>query len=78
MYVMTEDGKWILDATDFSVERNIGGKKGKFVIIAHVRSQTLSQPILSYWPDEEAAKVELQRIWKALTAGETYLPNKSI
>ena len=81
MFVVSEDGKKIVDAISFTVARNLGGKSGKYAVVAQsaITGSLDSSAVISSWPDEESAKEELQRIWQALQEGSTcYATGKSL
>ena len=72
MFVMTHDGKQILQARCFRVERTIGSKLGKFGIVIGCETAGMETPVLSYFPDEASAIEEMKKVWAAMLAGEQY------
>ena len=69
MWVMTSDGKNLIDARYFHVSRNIGGKPGeKFAM--QVFSHAAQGYICAFYPDEERANADLEKIFAAIEAGE--------
>ena len=72
MWVMTSDGKNLIDARYFHVSRNIGGKAGeKYAMQAFSpASGVQSGYICAFYPDEERAVADLEKILAAVEAGE--------
>lgn len=71
MWVMTFDGKNLIDAGYFHVSRNIGGKPGeKYAMQAYCPSMGVHAGyICAFYPDEEKAAAELQKIQAAIEEG---------
>ena len=70
MWTTTFDGKNIFDAAYFHVSRNIGGKAGeKYAIQGFSAAGLESAFICGFYPDEERAMAELQKILKAVEEG---------
>ena len=70
MWVMTFDGKNILDAGAFRITRNIGGKAdGKYAIQGFYSASELGGCVCGLYPDEERAAAELERILTAVEEG---------
>ena len=72
MWVMTSDGKNLIDARYFHVSRNIGGKAGEKYAIQALSSASGMQSgyVCGFFPDEERAEAELEKIIAAIEAGE--------
>ncbi len=69
MWILTSDGKSLVNVSYFKIEKNLGGKDQKYVIVAY--SQTTAEvtfmgAICAYFPDENKAKDELDRVIAAL------------
>lgn len=68
---MTSDGKNLIDAGYFHVSRNIGGKAGeKYAIQAFSTAAGMQGYVCAFYPDEEKAAAELEKITAAIQAGE--------
>lgn len=81
MWILSSDGKDLIDVSYFKIQKNLGGKAQKYVIAAY--SQTTSSVVLAgavcaYFPDEDKAKDELDRVIAALeeNPGKVYRFNK--
>lgn len=75
MWILTADEKNLVDAAYFKVEKNLGGKDQKYAIVAYSQTTaavTLAGAICAYFPDENKAKDELDRVIAALEEN----PNK--
>ena len=72
MWIMTSDGKNLIDARYFHISRNIGGKAGeKFALQAFSSAAGVqSGYVVALYPDEERANAELEKIFAAIEAGE--------
>ena len=71
MWVMTSDGKNLMDARYFHISRNIGGKPGeKYAMQAFASSVGAQGYVCAFYPDEERAAAELEKIFAAVEAGE--------
>lgn len=64
MWIVTHDGKHLVDAKHFSIEKNLGAKDKKFAICAHPRDEgTLTGSVIcGYYPSEESAYCDLMKI----------------
>ena len=71
MWVMTSDGKNLIDAGYFHVARNIGGKAGeKFALQAFPSAAGVqSGYVCALFADEERAAAELEKVLAAIEAG---------
>ena len=71
MWVMTSDGKNLIDAGYFHVSRNIGGKAGeKFALQAFSAAAGVqSGYVCALFADEERAAAELEKVLAAIEAG---------
>ena len=72
MWVMSSDGKNLIDARYFHVARNIGGKAGeKFALQAFPAAAGVqSGYVCALFADEEKAVAELEKILAAIEAGD--------
>ena len=71
MWVMTSDGKNLIDAGYFHVSRNIGGKAGeKYAMQAYSHGAGAQGYVCAFYPDEERAVADLEKIFAAIEAGE--------
>ena len=72
MWVKTFDGKNLINARSFHVSRNIGGKSGEKYAIQALSSAAGMQGgyVCGFYPDEERADAELEKIIAAIEAGE--------
>ena len=72
MWVMTLDGKSLINAEYFHISRNIGGKPGEKYAMQAVSSVSGMQSgyVCAFYPDEEKAMAELEKIMAAVEAGE--------
>ena len=72
MWVMTSDGKNLIDARYFHISRNIGGKAGEKYAMQAFSSAAGMQGgyVCAFYPDEEKAQAELEKIFSAVEAGE--------
>lgn len=66
MWILNGEGKELVDAKYFSVQKNIGGKDKKFAVVAFSKTTALANlsgsVICAYFPDEERAMAELNKI----------------
>lgn len=66
MWILNGEGKELVDAKYFSVQKNVGGKDKKFVLVAYSRTTALVNMsggvVCAYFPDEERAVAELNRV----------------
>ena len=70
MWVMTLDGKNLIDAKYFHVSRNIGGKAGeKYALQAFSSAAGVQGYVCAMFPDEERAEAELEKIAAAIESG---------
>ena len=68
---MTFDGKNLIDAGCFHVSRNIGGKPGeKYAMQVFSHAGGAQGYICGFFPDEERANAELEKIFAAIESGE--------
>ena len=72
MWVKTLDGKNLIDARYFHVSRNIGGKAGeKYAMQAFSPASGVAAGyVVAFYPDEERANADLEKILAAIEAGE--------
>lgn len=69
MWILSSDGKSLVDASYFKIEKNLGGKDQKYAISAYSQTTTavtLTGAVCAYFPDENKAKDELDRVIAAL------------
>ncbi|MCM1298852.1 MAG: hypothetical protein NC203_09910 [Firmicutes bacterium] len=66
MWILNGEGKELVDARYFSVQKNVGGKDKKYAIVAFSRTTALVNMsggvTCAYFPDEEKATAELSRV----------------
>ncbi len=66
MWILNGEGKELVDAKYFSVQKNVGGKDKKFALIAFSKTTALANMsggvTCAYYPDEERAIAELNRV----------------
>ncbi|MDE6726130.1 MAG: hypothetical protein K2J79_11060 [Ruminiclostridium sp.] len=65
MWVLTSDGKDLIDASYFKIQKNLGSKDQKYAIVAYsmtTASVTMSGAVCAYFPDENKAKDELDKV----------------
>ena len=72
MWVMTFDGKNLIDAGSFHISRNIGGKPGERYAMQAFPSASGMQSgyVCAVYADEERAAAELEKVFAAIEAGE--------
>lgn len=70
MWIVTHDGKHLVDAKHFSIEKNLGSKEKKFAVCAHLNdSQTVTGTVVcAYYPSEQSAFSDLMRLKEAIEA----------
>lgn len=69
MWILSSDGKDLVDATYFKIQKNLGGKDQKYAIVAYSQttaSVTLAGTVCAYFPEENKAKDELDKVIAAL------------
>lgn len=65
MWIMGAYGKDLCDAKFFTVQKNIGGKDKKYMIVAFSQttaSVTLTGVTCAYFPDEDKAIAALEKV----------------
>ena len=72
MWVMTLDGKNLIDAGYFHISRNNGGKPGeRYAMLAFPSASGMqSGYICAMYADKERAVAELKKVFAAIEAGE--------
>lgn len=76
MWIMTSDGKRLVDVKHFAVEKNIGGKDKKYTITGYLRDDgsLASAAVCAFYPSEESAYKELMKLKEAIeeNSGKVY------
>ncbi len=74
MWILTADGKNLMLAKRFKVEKNIGGKKDqKWAVTAYGDMSSLDGIVIAaHFPDEKTALDELMKISKAIEDGQKF------
>ncbi|MDE6579495.1 MAG: hypothetical protein K2K41_03075 [Ruminiclostridium sp.] len=65
MWILSSDGKDLVDASYFKIQKNLGGKDQKYAIVAYsmtTASVTMAGAVCAYFPDENKAKDELDKV----------------
>lgn len=66
MWVLNGEGKELVDAQYFSIQKNIGGKDKKFALCAYSKTTALvnmsGAVVCAYFSEEESARRELERV----------------
>ncbi len=71
MWILSSDGKDLVDASYFKIQKNLGGKDQKYAIVAYsmtTASVTMAGAVCAYFPDENKAKDALDEVIAALQA----------
>ena len=74
MIIFSQDRKELVDCCRVTVEKNLGSKNEKYLIVGWVGAvPTLTTPTLGAYPDKESAMAELEKIYTAFESGaKTY------
>lgn len=65
MWILTAEGKDLIDASYFKIQKNLGGRDQKYVISAYSQTTTsvaLAGAVCAFFPDENKAKDELDKV----------------